>query len=109
MDIHFSLIYLESLLHGNHGTYFDSRPSMERICPEGFIEKRLNEPVCKKCSSNCTNSNPEDEKFDIIDDTLVILNSGISYRTHQFCIHPNPDAKSKYNHFATVCVEITER
>ena len=107
-NTHFSLMYLESLIQ--NGTHLvDSQPSMERICPEGFIAKRLNEPACKKCLPNCTNTNREDEKFDLIDDTLVILNSGRSYRTDQFCIHPNPDAESKYNHFATVCVEITER
>ena len=80
-----------------------------RICPEGFIEKRLNEPECKKCSPNCTNTNTEDERFDLTENTLVMVNSGKSFRTDQFCIHPNPDAESKFNHFATVCVEITKR
>ena len=93
-----------------YGTHLvDSQPIMEKICPKGFVAKRLNEPECKKCSPNCTNKNPDNERFNLTEKTLVILQSERSYRTDQFCIHPNPDAKSKYNHFATVCVEITER
>ena len=101
-------MYLESLLR--HDTHFvDYQTSFERICPEGFIAKRLNEPECKNFSPDCTNTNPEDERFNLTENTLVMLKSGRSYRTDQFCIHPNPDAESKYDHFATVCVEITKR
>ena len=103
------LILLESLI--NDDTHkVDLQPLMEKAenaCPEGFIPKYLNKPKCNKCSPNCTQN--ENEQFHLKDNTLVMLKDGKHYKTNEFCVHPNPDAESKYDHFATICVEHTER
>ena len=88
---------LDSLIRdGIHN--IDYQPVMEdkrrkNVCPEGYMVRHLN-PTDKY-----------GDRFNLTENTLVILSTGKAYKTHEFCVEPNSIAKSKYEHFADICVE----
>ena len=85
---------LDSLInYGKHN--IDFQPDMEKnVCPEGYKISHL-DPTDKY-----------GDRFNLKENTLVILSTGKTYQTHEFCVEPNSNAKSRYEHFADICVEV---
>ena len=83
-------------------TSIDFRPENEVGCPDGYEQKKLYPN--KHCK----------DKFYLTNDSTLVLNDTSkyvkgNYTVNEFCISLNGNAKTKYDHFAMICVEVKER